>query len=98
MKKLLFATKIIAKNTNILPKKMKIAIAMMNSDSRKQKGYFSMYISVSKDYILLSKNVENQTHQLTLFSLLITSAKFQNFCDYTSVKEKKDFFFIFILN
>ena len=54
MKKLLFATKIIAKNTNILPKKMKIkqkiAIAMMNSGSRKQNGYFSMYISVSKDY------------------------------------------------
>ena len=45
----------IDKNTNILPKKMKIkqkiAIAMMNFGSRKQNGYFSMYISVSKDYI-----------------------------------------------
>ena len=66
--------------------KQKIAIAMMNSGSRKQNGYFPMCISVSKDYIPkyhdIIEKVENQTHQLTRFSLLITSAKFQNFCDY----------------
>jgi hypothetical protein len=31
--------------------KQKIAIAIMNFGSGKKNGYFSMYISVSKDYI-----------------------------------------------
>ena len=105
VKKLLFATKIIAKNTNILPKKMqikqKIAIAMMNSGSRKQNGYFSMYISVSKDYIpkyhdIIEKSWKSNTSINVLgFDYF---GQISEFLWLNISKRKETIFFIFILN